>query len=99
MFLDAVVYAGRVSAEYALTFRMLAAQTTWVDDTMKLLFCKGLNMELQSELTCRDEGKTLTHFIDLAIRIDNLIHSQRPLKRESNVCSKDSASIVVNPVI
>lgn len=43
----------QTAAEYALTFRTLAAQTTWVDDTLKLLFRKGLNMELQSELACR----------------------------------------------
>ncbi len=34
------------AADYALSFRTLAAQTTWVEDTLKLLFRKGLNAEL-----------------------------------------------------
>lgn len=66
----------RSAAEYALLFLTLAAQTTWVEDTLKLLFRRGLTSELQSELACRDEGKSLSEFIDLAIQIDNLICSQ-----------------------
>ncbi len=34
-------------------------------------------MELQSELACRDEGRSLDQFIDLAIQIDNLVRSRR----------------------
>lgn len=60
----------QTAAEFALTFHMLAAQTVWVDDTLKLLF--------QSELPCRDEGRNLDEFIELTIRIDTLIHSRRP---------------------
>ncbi len=67
----------RTAADYALSFRTLAAQTTWVEDTLKLLFRKGLNTELQSELACRDEGRTLSQFIELTIHIDNLIRSRR----------------------
>ncbi len=67
----------RTAADYALSFRTLAAQTTWVEDTLKLLFRKGLNTELQSELACRDEGRTLSQFIELTIHIDNLICSRR----------------------
>lgn len=37
-------------------------------------------MELQSELACRDDGRNLDQFIDLAIRIDNLIRSRRPTR-------------------
>ncbi len=37
----------------------------------------GRSAELQSELACQDEGKTLDQFIDLAIRIDNLLRSRR----------------------
>ncbi len=63
------------AAEYALSFRTLAAQTDWVEDTIKLLFRRGLNLELQSELACQDEGRSLSEFIELAIQIDNLIRS------------------------
>ncbi|KAL0180378.1 hypothetical protein M9458_025820, partial [Cirrhinus mrigala] len=65
-------------ADYALTFRTLAAQTCWSDDPLKLLYRKGLTSELQSELACRDEGKSLDEFIELSIRIDNLARSRRP---------------------
>ncbi len=70
---------GGSAADYALSFRTLAAQTGWTDaDPLKLLFRKGLNPELQSEITCCDEGKTLEQIIDLAIRLDNLLRSRRP---------------------
>ncbi|KAL0183816.1 hypothetical protein M9458_019512, partial [Cirrhinus mrigala] len=68
------------AAEFALTFRTLAAQTGWPDEPLKLYFRKGLNHELQAELACRDEGKSLDELINLAIRIDNLIRSRRPTK-------------------
>ncbi len=66
------------AAEFALAFRTLAAQTGWPDDPLKLHFRRGLSSELQTELACRDEGKTLDQLIDLAIRIDNMIRSRRP---------------------
>ncbi len=68
---------GGSAADYALSFCTVAAQTGWPDDPLKLHFRKGLSAELQSELACRDEGKTLDQFIDLAIRIDNLLRSRR----------------------
>ncbi len=36
----------------------------------------GSQPELQSELARHDEGKILEQFIDLAIRLDNLLHSR-----------------------
>ncbi len=74
---------GGSAADYALSFRTLAAQTGWPDDPLKLHFRRGLSAELQSELACRDEGKTLDQFIDLAIRIDNLLRSRRQLRFSS----------------
>ncbi len=64
------------AADYSLTFRTLAAQTGWENGPLKLLYRKGLSTELQTELACRDEGKTLEQFIDLAIRLDNLLRSR-----------------------
>ncbi len=66
------------AAEFALAFRTLAAQTGWPDDPLKLHFCRRLSPEFQTELVCRDEGKTLTQLIDLAIHINNMICSRRP---------------------
>ncbi len=74
-------------ADYALTFRTLPAQTGWDNDPLKLLFRKGLTTELQSELACRDEGRTLEQFIELTIRIDNLMRSRRPLRRSATLPS------------
>ncbi len=69
---------GRSTAlDYALSFRTLAAQSGWEDKPLKLLYRKGLTAELQSELACRDEGKTIEQLIDLSIRIDNLMRSRR----------------------
>ncbi|XP_067307933.1 uncharacterized protein [Pseudorasbora parva] len=60
-----------------LYFPDSAAQTVEVEDTLKTLFRQALNEELQSELACRDEDKSLDQFIQLAIRIDNVICSRR----------------------
>ncbi len=65
------------AADYTFSYRTLAAQTGWPDDPLKLHYRKGLNMELQSELACRDEGKSLEQFIELSIKIDNLLRSRR----------------------
>ncbi len=39
----------RTAAEYAMSFRTLAAQTTWTEDPLKVHFRKGLNHDLQTE--------------------------------------------------
>lgn len=65
------------AAEYALAYRTLAAQAGWEERPLKLLYRKGLNRELQAELTCRDEGKNLSEFMELYIQIDNLLRTRR----------------------
>ncbi len=71
----------RTAADYALAFRTLAAQTTWTEDPLKVHFRRGLNHELQAELACRDEGRTLNQFIELTIQIDNLLRARQPTTR------------------
>lgn len=51
-----------------------------MENTLKLLFRKGLNLELQAELVCHDEGRSLNEFVELTIQIDNLICSHRPAR-------------------
>lgn len=51
-----------------------------MEDTLKTLFRQGLNLELQSELDCRDEGKGFDDFVSLAIRINNLVRVRRPAR-------------------
>ncbi|KAI2666050.1 Retrotransposon-derived protein PEG10 [Labeo rohita] len=67
----------RTAAEYALDFRTLAAQSGWNDGPLKLHYRKGLNSELQVELACRDEDLSLNQYIDLSIRVDNVMRARR----------------------
>ncbi|KAI2660046.1 Retrotransposon-derived protein PEG10 [Labeo rohita] len=67
----------RTAADYALTFRTLAAQSGWNDGPLKLHYRKGLNPDLQIELAYRDENLTLDQYIDLSIRVDNVMRARR----------------------
>ncbi len=90
---------GGSAADYALSFRTLAAQTGWRDaEPLKLLFRKGLNHELQSELACRDEGKTLEQFINLAIRLDNLLRSRRLPRSSFSTAAMATAPPAAEPM-
>ncbi|XP_051563312.1 uncharacterized protein LOC127446447 [Myxocyprinus asiaticus] len=68
------------------------------DNTLKLLFRQGLNTDVQSELACRDEDRTLDQFIDLAIRIDNLIRSRRPNRFTSPLSQTNQPSDNAEPM-
>ncbi|KAI2668070.1 Retrotransposon-derived protein PEG10 [Labeo rohita] len=68
----------RTAAEYALDFRTLAAQSGWNDGPLKLHYRKGLNSDLQVELACRDENLSLNQYIDLSIRVDNVMRARKP---------------------
>ncbi|KAI2647134.1 Transposon Tf2-6 polyprotein [Labeo rohita] len=70
----------RTAADYALDFRTLAAQSGWNDGPLKLHYRKGLNPDLQVELACRDEGLSLNQYIDLSIRIDNVMRARKPTR-------------------
>ncbi|KAK3556911.1 hypothetical protein QTP70_022410 [Hemibagrus guttatus] len=61
-----------IAADYAITFRTLAAQSGWNDASLWAVFRAGLNPELQTELACRAEATTLSQFVATAIRLDNL---------------------------
>ncbi|KAL0181246.1 hypothetical protein M9458_023652, partial [Cirrhinus mrigala] len=67
----------RTAADYALTFHTLAAQSGWNDGPLKLHYRKGLNPVLQIELACRDEDLSLDQYIDLSIRVDNVMRARR----------------------
>ncbi|KAK3555096.1 hypothetical protein QTP86_009015 [Hemibagrus guttatus] len=64
-------------ADYAITFRTLAAQSGWNDASLWAVFCAGLNPELQTELACRAEATTLSQFVATAICLDNLRRQQQ----------------------
>ncbi|KAI2661314.1 Transposon Tf2-6 polyprotein [Labeo rohita] len=68
----------RTAAEYALDFRTLAAQSGWNDGPLKLHYRKGLQPDLQVELACRDENLSLSQYIELSIRVDNVMRARKP---------------------
>ncbi len=80
----------RSAAEYALAFRTLAAQTTWTEDPLRVHYRKGLNHDLQTELACRDEGRSLDNYIELSIQIDNLLRARRSTTRTALRASPDT---------
>ncbi len=96
---EAKLQGGGSAAAYALSFRTLAAQTGWRDaEPLKLLFRKGLNHELQSELACHDKGKTLEQFINLAIRLDNLLRSRRLPRSSFSTAAMATAPPAAEPM-
>lgn len=60
-------------AEYALEFRMLAVGNGWNELVLKAAFHWGLNEAVLTEMACRDKRLSLDSFIDLTIRLDNLL--------------------------
>ncbi|KAK3517723.1 hypothetical protein QTP70_016578 [Hemibagrus guttatus] len=64
------------TADYAIRFRTLAAQSGWNDVVLWAVFRAGLNPALQTELVCHMEA-TLSQFVATAIRLDNLRRQHR----------------------
>ncbi|KAL0198667.1 hypothetical protein M9458_007207, partial [Cirrhinus mrigala] len=78
------------AADYALTFRTLAAQAGWEGKPLKAMFRRGLRMDLQAELMCRDEEKDLEEFMEMGIRMDNLLRSRRGRRFTANLFPQPS---------
>lgn len=55
---------------------MLAAQSSLNDITLKSVLHEGLNPILQTELAYKEGSLTLSEYITLAIKIDNLMCNQ-----------------------
>ncbi len=68
-----ITQGNRTAAEYAIEFRTLAAQSGWNDVSLKAMFHRSLNTELQTELACKGEDSSFAEFVTLAIKIDNLM--------------------------
>ncbi|KAK3551566.1 hypothetical protein QTP70_019804 [Hemibagrus guttatus] len=60
------------AADYAVQFCTLSAQSGWNDAALLAVFREGLNLALQAEMACRDSDTTLSLYIGMAIRLDNL---------------------------
>lgn len=50
------------------------AGSGWNELALKVTFQRGLNEMVLTEMACHDESLTLDSLIDLAIRLDNLLH-------------------------
>uniref|UniRef100_A0A672NT97 CCHC-type domain-containing protein n=1 Tax=Sinocyclocheilus grahami TaxID=75366 RepID=A0A672NT97_SINGR len=64
-----------LAADYAVEYRTLAAQSGWNDVSLKAVFQRSLTQELQAELACKGKTSTFSEFVNLAIRIDNLMRN------------------------
>lgn len=64
-------------SQYALEFRILAAESGWNDPALRDIFHKGLAEELKDELATRDEPASLEGLITLAIKLDNRLRERR----------------------
>ncbi|KAK3538777.1 hypothetical protein QTP86_015894 [Hemibagrus guttatus] len=60
------------AADYAIRFSTLAAQSGWNDAALWAVFHAGLHPALQAELACHVEATSLSQFVAMAIRLDNL---------------------------
>uniref|UniRef100_A0A3P8RK92 CCHC-type domain-containing protein n=1 Tax=Amphiprion percula TaxID=161767 RepID=A0A3P8RK92_AMPPE len=69
--------ASRSTAEYAVEFRTLAAESGWNDVALQGAFQRGLSEAVKDELATRDESSSLDELIALAIRLDNRIRERR----------------------
>ncbi|KAL0183731.1 hypothetical protein M9458_019427, partial [Cirrhinus mrigala] len=73
----------RTAAEFAVEFRMLAAQSGWNDVSLKAMFYHSLNPDLQTELACRREDSSFSEFVTLTIKINNLMR-QAPKRSDAD---------------
>lgn len=63
-------------AQYAVDFRILAAESGWDDEALQAAFLRGLAENIKDELAARDESNSLEELISLAIRLDNRLRER-----------------------
>lgn len=64
-------------AQYAIDFRILAAESGWDDTALQDVFLRGLSDNVKDELAARDETDSLEGLISLATRLDNRLRERR----------------------
>lgn len=93
-------------AEYAVEFRILAAESGWDEVALQGVFTHGLGDYIKDELAARDETDNLESLISLSIRLDNRLRERRrekagrpqapasrPLPRPPSRVSLDTPSV------
>ena len=69
------------AANYAIEFRVLAAESEWSDAALIPTFLHGLSDEVKDELVSRELSEGLDSLITLAIQVDNRIREYRRERR------------------
>ena len=64
-------------ADYAIEFRVLAAESEWTEAALIPTFLHGLSDEVQDELVSRELSEGLDTLITLAIQVDNRCRERR----------------------
>ena len=64
-------------AQYAIDFRILAAESGWDDAALQSVFLRGLADNVKDELAARDETRSFDELISLATRLDNRLRESR----------------------
>ena len=77
------------AAEYAIEFRILAAESSWNEPALVSLFRWGLSERLQDELAAREEPVILEQLVALVIKLDNRL---REKQRERSSSSRRTTS-------
>ena len=64
-------------AEYAVDFRILAAESGWNDPALQGMFFYGLSDRIKDELATRFDTTSLEDLISLSVRLDNRLRERR----------------------
>lgn len=67
----------RSVSDYAIEFRILAAESGWDEVSLQGVFSHGLADFIKDELVVRDESRSLDNLISLATCLDNRIRERR----------------------
>ena len=65
--------SAQTAAEYALTFRTMAASSGLNEPALRILFRRRLCKQLQTELACRNDSHSLDALTAMTIHLDNLL--------------------------
>lgn len=68
--------------EYAITFCILAAETSWDQAVLQGMFLRGLLEEVEDELAVCDDSPSLDALINLAVCPDNRLREQNRERKE-----------------
>ncbi|KAK7886523.1 hypothetical protein WMY93_026144 [Mugilogobius chulae] len=80
-------------AQYAVEFRILAAESGWDYVALQGAFLKGLAENIKDELAVRDETNSLEALITLATTLDNRLRERRREKANRQPISRGHVSV------